>query len=61
VVLDPSVPPRPIQEGSATLREVDDWYIGRVLAHTGGNYAAAARILGMDRATVRRRASRLNE
>ncbi len=61
VVLDPSVPPRPIQEGSATLREVDDWYIGRVLAHTGGNYAAAARILGMDRATVRRRAARLTE
>jgi transcriptional regulator with AAA-type ATPase domain len=47
--------PAPIAQSRATLREVEDWYIRRVLEHEENNFAAAARRLGLDRSTVRRR------
>jgi DNA-binding NtrC family response regulator len=47
------VPDR-IQSSRATLSEVRDWYTARVLAESGGNLARAARILGVDRTTLRR-------
>jgi two-component system, NtrC family, response regulator AtoC len=37
-----------------TLAEIEGHYVGRVLAHTGGNKQAAARILGVDRKTLER-------
>ncbi len=37
------------------LEEVQQRYIARVLAHTGGNVSQAARILGVDRKTIYRR------
>lgn len=37
------------------LRELERRYIARVLQHTGGNMAQAARILGVDRKTLYRR------
>ena len=46
-----------IAAGNATLHEAGDWYLRRVLARTGGNYTETARILAVDRSTVRRRAS----
>ena len=51
-----AVLPAPLAACSAALRQVEDWYIRRVLSHTGENFAEAARILGVDRSTVRRRA-----
>ncbi len=45
----------PIATCQASLREANAWYVQRVIEHTDGNIAAAARILGVDRATVRRR------
>ena len=61
---DASPPPSPelpsqFVECTATLRELDEWYLARVLRQVENNYAAAARILGVDRATIRRRAKRL--
>jgi DNA-binding NtrC family response regulator len=41
--------------GSASLREVGDWYIRRVVAHCEHNLAQASRVLGVDRSTIRRR------
>ncbi len=41
-----------------TLRELDDHYIGEVLDVTRGNKVQAARILGIDRKTLYRRAAR---
>jgi DNA-binding NtrC family response regulator len=49
-----SLPPA-LRENHASLRQASDWYITRVLAHCGGNHSEAARILGIDRATIRRR------
>jgi transcriptional regulator of acetoin/glycerol metabolism len=48
--------PLQIARHVATLSEVEDWYIHAVLAAEDGNFAAAARKLGLDRSTVRRRA-----
>jgi DNA-binding NtrC family response regulator len=36
------------------LSEIEGRYVGRVLAHTGGNKQAAARLLGIDRKTLQR-------
>jgi len=40
------------------LRELDDRYIERILRRTDGNKVQAARILGIDRKTLYRRAER---
>lgn len=53
--------PSVIAAGEATMRQVGDWYLRRVLDATDDNYAQASRLLAMDRATVRRRARRLAE
>jgi DNA-binding NtrC family response regulator len=37
-----------------TLADVEARYVARVLAHTGGNKQAAARLLGIDRKTIER-------
>ena len=50
--------PDPIARASASMRDVERWYLGRVLKRTGGNYSEAARILERTRATVRRNAKR---
>jgi two-component system response regulator HydG len=50
----PALPPA-VASGSAPLSSVEDWYIRRVLAECSGNFSRAARILGLDRSTVRRR------
>lgn len=59
VPLDTRVVPASFMDGTATMREVGDWYLSRVLEQTENNYAAASRVLEMDRATVRRRAAKL--
>jgi DNA-binding NtrC family response regulator len=41
-----------------TLRELDELYIEQILALTGGNKVQAAKILGIDRKTLYRRAER---
>jgi DNA-binding NtrC family response regulator len=41
-----------------SLREIEDLYIGRILELTGGNKVQAAKILGIDRKTLYRRAER---
>ena len=47
--------PRAILDGACTLRQVEDWYMARVLDQTSHNYSQAARMLGVDRATLTRR------
>ena len=47
--------PEPIRQFEATLRQVEDWYRAAVIAREGGNLSRAARILGVDRSTLRRR------
>ena len=41
-----------------SLREIEDLYIGQILEFTGGNKVQAAKILGIDRKTLYRRAER---
>jgi len=53
-----AVLPPAIAEGTAPLRAVRDWYVERVLERSNGNFAAAARILRVDRTTARRLARR---
>lgn len=48
--------PEELEGCSATLEDATRWYVQRVLTHSDGNVSQAARILGIDRATVRRRA-----
>ena len=43
-----------------SLAEVEGRHIFRVLAHTGGNKQAAARVLGIDRTTLQRKLERYN-
>jgi DNA-binding NtrC family response regulator len=45
-------------QNQLTLREVEDRYIDEILGLTGGNKVRAARILGIDRKTLYRRAER---
>jgi len=40
------------------LRELEDRYVDQILELTGGNKVRAARILGVDRKTLYRRAER---
>ncbi len=42
------------EEAWVPLAEVEGRYVARVLAHTGGNKQAAARLLGVDRKTLQR-------
>jgi DNA-binding NtrC family response regulator len=60
-IADPTVEtlPASIRDCAATMQDVEEWYLARVLDHTGENLAASARILGVDRTTVRRRARKL--
>jgi DNA-binding NtrC family response regulator len=49
------VAPASPEEGTlASLSELEGRHIARVLAHTGGNKQAAARVLGIDRTTLQR-------
>jgi DNA-binding NtrC family response regulator len=48
------VPPG-VSAASAPLAEVERWYLERVLACSGHNFAQAARVLGVDRSTLRRK------
>ncbi len=48
------------QEEWPSLFEVEGRYVARVLAHTGGNKQAAARLLGVDRKTLQRMIDRHN-
>ena len=48
--------PTEIAECVATMQELSDWYLHRVLHHNDGNFSQTARTLGVDRSTVRRRA-----
>jgi len=43
-----------------TLSEIEGRYVARVLAHTGGNKQAAARVLAVDRKTLDRMIKRHN-
>jgi two-component system, NtrC family, response regulator AtoC len=43
-----------------TLAEVERRYVARILSHTGGNKQAAARLLGVDRNTLKRMIERHN-
>jgi DNA-binding NtrC family response regulator len=47
-------------EGWPSLAEIEGRYVGRVLAHTGGNKQAAARLLEIDRKTLDRMIKRHN-
>jgi two-component system response regulator AtoC len=49
---------RPLAQTRMSLRELEDRYIEEVLRITGGNKVKAARILGIDRKTLYRRAER---
>ena len=44
-----------VLEASAPLARVEGWYLLRAFERAGRNYAQAARVLGLDRATVRRK------
>jgi DNA-binding NtrC family response regulator len=47
-------PPAAAEEPLLSLSELEGRHIARVLAHTGGNKQAAARLLGIDRTTLQR-------
>ena len=46
--------PDRVQRGVASLAEVRGWYVGEVMGRSEGNMSVAARVLGVDRTTVRR-------
>ena len=50
--------PRCTAQRRLSLREVEDLYIEEVMRLTGGNKVQAAKILGIDRKTLYRRAER---
>jgi DNA-binding NtrC family response regulator len=45
---------RRVEEPLLSLSELEGRHVARVLAHTGGNKQAAARLLGIDRTTLQR-------
>ncbi len=47
--------PKELRDCTATLDQLVAWYVRRVVDRSDGNIAQAARILGVDRNTVRRR------
>ncbi len=47
--------PAHLRDCTATMNELVDWYVRRVLKKNGQNLARAARTLGVDRNTLRRR------
>jgi two-component system response regulator HydG len=47
--------PASVRARSATMESVEQWYLHAVLDSQGGNLSQAARVLGLDRSTVRRR------
>jgi Nif-specific regulatory protein len=47
-------------EDLLSLAEIEGRHIFRVLARTGGNKQAAARVLGIDRTTLQRKIDRYN-
>jgi DNA-binding NtrC family response regulator len=49
---------RSAAEQRLSLRDLEDRYIDRIMDLTGGNKVQAARILGIDRKTLYRRAER---
>jgi two-component system, NtrC family, response regulator AtoC len=49
-----------MEEPLSSLAEIEGRYVARVLAHTGGNKQAAARILRIDRKTLDRMIKRHN-
>ncbi|WP_428262186.1 sigma 54-interacting transcriptional regulator [Haliangium sp.] len=51
----PNAIPDAIINAEASLQDVDDWYMRRVLDRTDGNITQAAKLLGIDRSTLRRR------
>ena len=64
------LPPDAGKEARTNTRSEEDWpslselegrYVARVLAHTGGNKQAAARLLGVDRKTLQRMLQRHNQ
>jgi DNA-binding NtrC family response regulator len=50
--------PEPVRRLEATLRQVEDWYRAAVVERLGGNLSRAARVLGVDRSTLRRASQR---
>ncbi|MBO6935793.1 MAG: sigma-54-dependent Fis family transcriptional regulator [Deltaproteobacteria bacterium] len=52
--------PAAIAAGTAPLEDVEAWYLQKVLDAQGGSQSAAARVLGIDRGTVRRRLEKLD-
>ena len=50
--------PDPIRNFEATLHQVEAWYRTAVIEKHGGNLTRAARLLGIDRSTLRRNAGR---
>jgi DNA-binding NtrC family response regulator len=47
--------PPVMRDCAATLEQVEHWYMRRVVGRKDGNLAAAARTLGVDRSTLKRR------
>jgi len=46
--------PEAVLGGRAAMRDVQRWYAGKILKECGGNYAAAARQMRIDRSTLKR-------
>ncbi len=51
--------PSAVAMGTATLETVEAWYLRKVLDAQDGSQSAAARVLGIDRGTVRRKLEKL--